>query len=258
MPDLRTHLNQRYRRLSAVWLKNAAAVIMLIVAAGRIIIQLGLIRLDTYTGETLSAAMDADPNLMTLSGVASIIQLMRGLLPPLFAFLLVEGFVHTSSYGHYLGGVAITAVLSEFAYDYAMTGKVLEFSAQNPMLGLAVCLIMLYGLRLAERREMIERVIISLLIILASTFWVIVIRSECGIELVLLTAVLYCFRDKLVIKYVLGIIISLMDAFGPISFCAIIFYSGKRDLRISKYFYYGLYPAHYLIFGLIARCFLIK
>ena len=73
MPDLRTHLNQRYRRLSAVWLKNAAAVIMLIVAAGRIIIQLGLIRLDTYTGETLSAAMDADPNLMTLSGVASII-----------------------------------------------------------------------------------------------------------------------------------------------------------------------------------------
>ena len=121
-----------------------------------------------------------------------------------------------------------------------------------------VCLVMLYGLRLAERREMIERVIISLLIILAATFWVIVIRSECGIELVLLTAVLYCFRDKLVIKYVLGIIISLMDAFGPISFCAIIFYSGKRDLRISKYFYYGLYPAHYLIFGLIARCFLIK
>lgn len=254
MSDLRK--KRAMPRVTAQGLKNVSAVILLLVNAGTILLEKGLIRLDGYTQAELLEAMDTAPGLTGLVGAASVLRLLAGLAVPIFAFLLVEGFLHTGNYGKYLGRVAVTALVSELAYDFAMTGKVLEFSRQNPMLGLTVALILLYILRLPEHMAAVERVIVRILVTLCAVFWVMLLRVDCGLETVLLAAVFYCFRDRTAVKIILGVLISLLDPLGPMAFCGIGLYNGERRIGRAKYGYYVLYPLQLLVMGVIARCFL--
>lgn len=257
MSDLRKKYAARFPHISARGLKNFAVIIMLLVNTSTIILEKGLIQLDTYTQAELLDAMDATPNLVYLAGIDSVIQLLAGLAVPIFAFLLVEGFLHTGDYVKYLIRVAVVALISEIAYDFAMTGKFLEFSQQNPMVALAICLIMLYFMRAVDHMAAVERIICHILLTLCAAFWVIIVHTEYGLEMVLLAAVFYCFRDKTAVKILLGILISLIDPTGPLAFCGIAYYSGERKLKLSKYVYYVLYPLHLLVLGVITRCFLL-
>src|SRR5699024_11375707 len=62
-------------------------------------------------------AVAADPSLMSLSTWATILQMIGWLSVPVFAFLLVEGFQHTSSFKRYLLTMLGFAVVSEIPYD---------------------------------------------------------------------------------------------------------------------------------------------
>ena len=42
---------------------------------------------------------------------------------PIFCFLLVEGFVHSSNVKKYLGRILVFAAISEIPFDLAITGK---------------------------------------------------------------------------------------------------------------------------------------
>lgn len=256
--NLRKRCGRRLPQVSRRALKNTAAVLMLLVNGSRIIIEKGLLRLDSYTVGGLLEAMDADGRTMQLVGVASVIQVLKGLLPPVFAFLLVEGFLHTAHYEKYLGRVAAAALVSELAYDFAMYGKVPEFSRQNPMLALAVALVMLRIMKALEHTAPVERIVIRILLLLCACFWVIVFRVESGVELILLTAIFYCFHERDIIKLVLGVLVSLTDTIGPIAFCGLLFYNGERRLKLHPYVYYAVYPLHLLVFGIVARCFLLQ
>ena len=72
---------------------------------------------------------------------------------PVFAFLLVEGFQHTSSFKRYLLTMLGFAVVSEIPYDLAMSGSLWSLNSQNSLFTLSICLIMLYGLRLYSGRK---------------------------------------------------------------------------------------------------------
>lgn len=254
--DLRKRYGRRLPQVSQRALKNTAAVLMVLVNGSRIIIEKGLLRLDAYTLGELLEAMDADSRTMQLVGVASVLQVLRGLLPPVFAFLLVEGFLHTGHYAKYLGRVAAVALVSEMAYDFAMYGKLLDFSRQNPMLALVVALVMLRIMKGLERVAPVERAVGWLLLLLCAGFWVTVFRVESGVELILLTAIFYCFREHDVVKLVLGVLVSLTDTIGPLAFCGLLFYNGERRLKLHPYVYYAIYPLHLLAIGIAARWFL--
>ena len=129
--------------ITADGLKMFACITMLIQTVGIAIIEKGLIHLDQYTQESLNQAMSQDSRLMTLAGVGSIMQLIGGMAIPVFAFLLVEGFRNTSDYKKYLIMMAVTALVSEIPYDLAICGKVWDFSSQNAMITMCICLIML-------------------------------------------------------------------------------------------------------------------
>ena len=222
--------------ITADGLKMFACIVMLIQTVGIAVIEKGLIHLDQYTQESLNQAMSQDSRLMTLAGIGSIMQLIGGMAIPVFAFLLVEGFRNTSDYKKYLLTMVITALVSEIPYDLAICGKVWDFSSQNAMITMCICLVMLKCLDLFKETSGFTGGMLKVLILIAAIVWVSIL-----------------FESKNVLKTVLGCIISLMYVTGPIAFYGIWCYTGERKDRINKYVYYAFYPLHLLVLGVIAN-----
>lgn len=251
--DLRERLIRRWLKIPAQWLKYAASLLMALSAANTIILKNAVIRLDGYTQESLSAAMDASGRLLGLVGAASVIDAMAGLAVPLFAFLLAEGVLHTSDFRRYLTRTAVTAVIGEFAYDFAMTGRLWDLSRQSPMLGTLLCLVMLYFMGRVEKRQTVDRVILQILLALCGAFWALLLRAEYALPMVLMSAVFYCLRSHRAAKLVLGLACCLQYPLAPMSFIALAFYNGKREMKCPPIVFYILYPAHLLVLGAIGH-----
>ena len=210
--------------ITADGLKMFACITMLIQTVGIAIIEKGLIHLDQYTQES-----------------------------PVFAFLLVEGFRNTSDYKKYLIMMAVTALVSEIPYDLSICGKVWDFSSQNAMITMCICLIMLKCLDLFKETSGFTGGMLKVLILIAAIVWVSIFRAEYGLCIVLLVFVFYVFETRNVLKTVLGCIISLMYVTGPIAFYGIWCCTGERKDHINKYVYYAFYPLHLLVLGVIAN-----
>ena len=233
-------------------LKLYGCIALLFYTISMSLIQQGLVHVNRYTGDELSAALSANPRLMLMSGWAVMFQLIGGLAVPVFAYLLVEGFLNTRSYARYLLTMLGFAVLSELPYDLAVSGRWVDWTSQNPLFALSVCLVMLYGLRLCDRKGVAYRAA-QVLIVLAAVFWVNVLRCGFGLCTVLLVAVYFLLYDKKGVSVLLGCVISLMYVTGPISGYAIWSYGGEKGKPVNKYWFYAFYPAHMLVLGLIAR-----
>ena len=225
---------------------------MLVAAnAGAILVEKGIIGMDGYTMSELLASMEETSGMTGLVGAAVLARLLKGIAIPLFAFLLAEGFRHTRNVWRYLAALTVTALVSEPIYDFAMTGSPLDFSAQNPMLALVIGLLVLILMDWLNRFDKTEQIIGRLLLTLGGMFWVMVLRIPYGIETVLLVSVWDSFRGHNAVRLILGILVSLVEPTGPLAFCAIGYYSGERNLKVSKYLFYALYPAHLLWLGAV-------
>ena len=160
------------------------------------VFQIGLLRIGEYDSiEAFSGAVAADPSLMSLSTWATVLQMIGWLSVPVFAFLLVEGFQHTSSFKRYLLTMLGFAVVSEIPYDLAMSGSLWNLNSQNSLCTLSICLIMLYGLRLYSGRKGAAVRVTQGLVILAAVLWCGMLGSAFGLCTVLLTATYYSARQ---------------------------------------------------------------
>lgn len=234
-------------------LKIYGCVTMLFYLVAMSVIQNGMIHVNDYTAEELSNLLAENPDVMFLSGWASVFQLIGGLAVPVFAFLLVEGFQHTRSFRTYLITMLIFAVVSEVPYDLAMNNVLLDWSSQNLLVTLSICLVMLYGLRLFDQGKGILRWVIQILIVLAAIFWCSLVRGAFGLCMVLLVAGYYLLREHKGGRLLYGIVVSLMYVTGPLSIYALYSYNGDRGWNKNKYIFYALYPITLLACGLIAR-----
>lgn len=254
----------RTPEVSADGLKMFACITMMVQTIGITVIEKGLIHLDRYTQAELSQAMAEDSHLMVLAGVGSVMQLVGGLALPIFAFLLVEGFRQTSDYRRYLLTMAAFALLSEVPFDLANSLRPLDWSGQNALVTMCVCLLMLYFLKMvqdkmaqdkmAQDKKWFLRFAAQFVIVLCSVVWVALLRAQYGFCMVLLVAVFYVFYAKNALKIILGILISLLYVTGPLAFYGIGCYNGQRKDKVPKYMYYMLYPLHLLVFGIFAKC----
>ena len=184
---------------------------------------------------------------MVLAGWASVFQLIGGLAVPVFAFLLVEGFIHTSDYRKYLLSLLIFALISEIPYDLAMSQTVFNPSSQNPLFTLTVCLIMLYGFRMFAGKKGIMYYLIQMLIILASLLWCSITHLNFGFCTVLLAAVYYLLYDRKGLRLLIGCFVSFIYVTGPLSTYALWSYSGERGWNKNKYLFYFIYPVHLIV-----------
>lgn len=239
--------------ITADGLKMFACIVMLIQSIGIVVVEKGLIHLDQYTQAGLNEAMAQDSHLMTLAGVGSVMQLIGGMAVPIFAFLLAEGFKHTEDYRKYLLIMGVTAVASEIPYDWAMSGKIVDVSGQNALVGTCICLMMLKCLDFLKNMTGFFGALLKTFVVFAAVIWVSLMRAEFGLCMVLLVAVFFLFDTKNIWKTVLGCVISLMYVTGPIAFYGIWCYNGKRNNRIPKYVYYAFYPLHLVVLEMLVK-----
>lgn len=239
--------------ISANGLKIFACITMLIQSIGIAVVENGMIHLDQYTQESLNQAMASDSHLMMLAGTGSVMQLIGGMALPVFAFLLVEGFQNTSDYKKYLFSMFVFALISEVPYDLAMGQKYVDFSSQNAMVTMVICLMMLYALSVLKEKNGFAAGMFRCLIVVAAVIWASLFRAEFGLCIVLLVAVFYIFYTKNVLKTILGVLISMLYVTGPISFYGLWCYNGKREDKFSKYIFYAFYPLHLLMLGVIVK-----
>lgn len=225
-------------------LKNFACVMMLLQTVGIAVFEKGLLHTGEYTQEQFSQVLAEDAHMMMLAGAGSVLQLLGGLAVPVFAFLLVEGFLHTSDYRKYLLSLTVFAIVSEIPYDLVNYEKPFDFSGQNALFSMVVSLLMLYFLKQFAERGGPGGVLLKGLIVGCAVIWVSLFRAGFGLCIVLLTAVFYLGYSRNVLKTILGAAISLLYVTGPLAFYGIWCYDGTRKDRIPKYIYYIFYPLH--------------
>lgn len=246
--DLRSRRRLPRIPMTGMNLKLYGCFTMLFYSFSMSVIQNGMLQMGQGADAQLQEILAADPDMVILSAWAAVFQLLGWLAVPVFAFLLVEGFLHTENYRAYLLRMLIFAAVSELPFDFAMSGRWFDWNSQNLLFTLTICLVMLYGLKLFSANRMMQ-----VLIVIAAVLWSGLMRASFGLCIVLLTAVYYLLRDKPKAKLVLGSLISLLYITGPVSAFALARYDGQRGAHWNKYVFYILYPAHLLLLGLVAN-----
>lgn len=177
---------------------------------------------------------------------------------PLFAFLLTEGYVHTSNLKKYAGRLILFGLISQIPFMIFRT-----YVGEWKMLNIMATLLL--GLGTITAYDKIKDKDIAILIVLFLVILGKFLKVDYGAYGVLLIFVIYLFKDKkllLVISYI-GIILLhyfLRDALNMSNIYSIIFtiipvfimllYNGKQGKKL-KYFFYLFYPVHLVIIDLI-------
>lgn len=176
---------------------------------------------------------------------------------PLFAFLLVQGFIHTSNRINYLArllsfGVAIMLALS-IGSMYGMQVPLVL----NIFITLSLGLIAIW---IIEQYWGTSKLLTSA-IILMTALTAEGIHTDYGSYGVLMIVLLYIFRDKkiwLTVGFIaltalfVGLDVwrvptaSMLQLFAIAAIPLILMYNGKRGEYQWKYFFYLFYPLHFI------------
>ena len=168
---------------------------------------------------------------------------------PIFAYLLVEGFVYTSDVKKYLMRLGIFAIVSEIPFDLAFYGVVLEFTHQNIFFTLFIGLLLL-SLMLSTPHKIKQMIILISAFILSDC-----LRVDYGSWGILMILAFYEFRERKVLKLVAIAVINIFligysQAFAAFAAIPIAFHNRELGPRM-KTFFYVFYPGHLFILYLI-------
>lgn len=219
---------------------------LLCYSASAAVFQNGLFAGTAPGSEARAALVTGSDRLITLAAVESLLQALGVLGVPVFAFLLVEGFLHTSDQKRYLIRLFAAAVLSEVPYDLAINGAVWDGSGQNALFSVAIALAMLWGLRRFDGQAGALPMIDRALVVLLALFWSRLISSAFGLCTVLLAAAFYLLRGRQAERFLLAGLISVIYLPAPVSCLLLWCYNGQRG-KGRKEAFYLLYPLHFLV-----------
>ena len=167
---------------------------------------------------------------------------------PLFAFLIVEGFVHTRSRKRYGLNLAIFALISEIPWNLVHTGTLL-YPGQNVfftlLLGfLGLCAIEKYS----GNKPYLLGSLLGLLVV--SIF----LRADYGCSGYGFILLLYVLRDNKILQAIIGSCVLGSRWIAGLAFIPINMYNGKRGFvkgPVWKYAFYLFYPLHLLAIWLM-------
>ena len=230
---------------------------MLFAVAGiisRCVLQNTLLGVGTHSMQELVEMMQASEAAMIITTVSLVLQAMETVAVPIFVFLLFEGFQHTSDWQKYLTRLAGLAVITEIPYDLAMNAKVLDFSSQNPVIGLVLCFVLLLLFRRFAGKKLA-----CIMMVLAGFIWALMLKVDHGIPMMLMICVMHLFRNKKMYMGFSGMAaaalctgISPFYLVAPMGFLAIHFYNGEKG-EGSKLVNYLFYPVSLLAIALVAK-----
>lgn len=288
MDDIKAIKTDERRGPSGMTLKWIATVTMVIdhVAASL------LARYLTSTGRMVMLDVGAmlkgfaDPDIR-LSSIYLLMRLIGRTAFPIYAFLLVEGFIHTRSVWKYMRNLAIFAVVSEVPFDMAWGKSLIDTSDQNVFFTLLMGVIALTGVRWLTTGSIRKKTVTEpaadaaadgvavpaggLLSVprpvrmVLSCVWVVLIgaaaewlNTDYGLIGIATIVVIYIARSRGrdsvaglfgIITLCIATPLELASIWTAIPMAR---YSGRRG-RGPKYLFYAIYPAHLLILGLVCR-----
>lgn len=219
---------------------------------------------------------------------------LGGFTMPIMAFFLAEGYVHTRNVKKYAARIFIFAVLSILPFCRLQTGGWLPVEIVSGKVRSSAMSISLSGgdSFVIYRANFLFNLLLSLINIIAwdklkipAVFKVIITAAVCwlstgcdwGYWCVLISFVLWKFRDKQILKWALYSFVSLSCvfyfkafqnpllfgisySFKPVHLALLLIiplfafcYNGKkgRGGKFGKWFFYAFYPAHLLIIDII-------
>lgn len=223
---------------------------------------------------------DAVPEWM--EPVAAITSVLYYCGIPLFAYLLVQGFCHTSSLKNYALRVAGVAILAEIPFNMAKIGTVfgaftysggirfdLKSFSLNPIFGILLAMVVLYLFRYCHGTSL-KNVVLRLFIWFMAYLWAGMLRIEDANILLTIVPVVYLFRRKKGLQILFGCIATFLtivffisspddpgnftasvgSCIAPLTFLMIHFYNGEQGdgRRVVNYL---TYPAMLLAAGLL-------
>jgi len=263
----------------ANFLKIFAALTMLIDHAALTLIYAKMAKFPEYlnliysTDATAEQIATIPADYLNLYSVYTVMRLVGRIAFPLFAFLLYEGFMHTSNYKRYLLRVGICALVAEIPFNLIVTnaapiynldvnGTALFYPQyQNTVFTLFIGLLMLYGMKRFETTEILPKAVMKqmfghLLCVIAACVLSVVCRTDYSYIGILFIAVLYYFRNSKKMQIMFGCVVFLCtgsNIASLLAFVPIAMYNGTliRSQKF-KYFFYIFYPAHLLVLYLIS------
>lgn len=196
---------------------------------------------------------------------------------PIFAFLLVEGYFHTSNLKKYVKRLFIFALISEIPFNLAMGSSITYILHQNVLWAFLIGIWLIHLNEKVKNKKLFVRIIVGVSTTLLGYilgFATFVDYYGYGIAMIL---IFYFFRGEkywnyigqfLALAYVnielmkgLSYEVNLFNkvyfipkqAFALLSLIPIWLYHGKQGAhnKVIKYVYYAFYPVHLLILGLI-------
>lgn len=167
---------------------------------------------------------------------------------PLFAFLLVEGFVHTRDRVKYGRNLLLFALISEIPWNLVHAGT-WHHPSQNVFFTLFLGYVGLCCLT-HWHAEPKKRALYMLLLLAAS----ILLRADYGCRGLAFILMLYALRDSLLLKSVIGCGFLPGTWMPGMAFIPIALYNGERGFirgSFGKYCFYAFYPVHLIILYLL-------
>lgn len=203
---------------------------------------------------------------LTLLPDLPILRCVGRLAFPLFAFMAVEGYLHTRSLKKYLLRLLMLAVISEVPFDLLVSGSVFDPMHQNVIwtIILGLCCI-----RAFENISTGRKMMLSAVVIIASLAAAIIARADYSSAGVLTLLAFYAFRGNTVrcrLMQLLSLAFINLVLLGGIEFAfpyqalavlslpIIWLYDGSQGphngfIKAANYLFY---PAHMLILALFS------
>lgn len=230
--------------LTGAALKWIAVITMLIDHIGAVVLEKGAVY--AYKHQ-LAGALDYDSIHFVLQ-VDIWLRRVGRIAFPIFCFLLLEGFFHTSDRKKYAMRLLLFALISEIPFDLAFRYQILEFTYQNVLFTLLIGLLTIWTMDVLRRKHAALALLPAGAGILAGYF----MQTDYNWKGVLLILVLYLFYQYPAEKTAAGCLCLLWEPVACLAFLFLNLYNGKKG-RSIKFFFYWFYPAHLLVLVTIRK-----
>ena len=197
------------------------------------------------------------PNLDggALNRLSDFFDILGRIAFPIFIFLLVEGYFHTSTKWRYLVTLLVFGVISEVPFDMCTSARFVEINWNNIMFTLALVLAMIWVIDvLKEKMASLPKALwyfVSFLIV--AVLCIVAMNASLDYEhhAVLIGYFCYIFslRDgHLEFRFVTSL--CFKEPWALLGFGLTLTYNGERGKQ-NKLVNYLFYPVHLLILGII-------
>lgn len=178
---------------------------------------------------------------------------------PIFCFLLVEGFSRTRDAKKYALRLGSFALVSEVPFDLAFKARFLELQYQNVFFTLFLGLLTMMAVdwvshRVWARNQNLQGLICFVLggmMVVIGCLLAHFLHTDYAARGILCIVVLYLTRRWKPVQLLSGALSFFWEMPAPAAFLPVIFYNGKRGLRL-KYVFYAFYPIHLLLLYLVS------